>query len=92
MSLRMSMLSAAVAVAATVGLPLVSAAQDVCTSSAQQRTCSMQCCGRWSCAPSCQADCVRACIDVCRAPQKQASFQGQLNDMRRRCGYVGGAR
>lgn len=92
MALRRIVLSVAVAVAAMIGVPAASTAQDQCASSAQQRSCSMQCCGRTSCAPACQADCVRACIDVCRAPQKQASFQGQLNEMKQRCGYVGGAK
>ena len=92
MVLRAHLLSAVVAVAAAIALPAASVAQDQCASSAQQRTCSMQCCGRTSCAPACQADCVRACIDVCRAPQKQATYQGQLPEMKQRCGYIGGAK
>lgn len=90
MSLRLLLLSAAVAVSAAIALPAAGTAQDICASSAQQRKCSLQCCGRTSCAPSCQADCVRACIGVCRAPQAQADFDRQLSDMRQRCGYVGG--
>jgi hypothetical protein len=92
MVLRAHLLSAVVAVAAAIALPAAGVAQDQCASSAQQRTCSMQCCGRTSCAPACQADCVRACIDVCRAPQKQATYQGQLTEMKQRCGYIGGAK
>lgn len=90
MSLRMILLSAAVAVSAITGWPFAGIAQDRCSSSAQQRVCSQQCCGRTSCAPACQSDCVRACIDACRAPQAQPSFQAQLSDMRQRCGYAGG--
>ena len=92
MVLRIHILSVVVAVATAIALPAASVAQDQCASSAQQRTCSMQCCGRTSCAPACQADCVRACVDVCRAPQKQGAYQGQLADMKQRCGYVGGAK
>lgn len=92
MVLRAHILSVAVAIAAAIALPAASVAQDQCASSAQQRTCSMQCCGRTSCGPACQADCVRACVEVCRAPQKQTSFQGQLNEMKQRCGYVSGAK
>jgi hypothetical protein len=92
MVLHIHILSVVVAAAAAIVLPAASVAQDQCASSAQQRTCSMQCCGRTSCAPACQADCVRACVDVCRAPQKQGAYQGQLAEMKQRCGYVGGAK
>jgi len=92
MPFRLSLLFAAVTLAATMGLPLAGAGQENCTSSAHLRKCSLECCGRTSCAPSCQSDCVRACIDVCRRPQKQESYLGQLKTMQRRCGYVGGTK
>jgi hypothetical protein len=88
MSIRLRILSAAVAGAAAIALPAASRAQDVCSTSAQQRQCSLECCGRLDCTPSCQAFCVRACIDACRTPAKQSSYQGQLAEMKRRCGYV----
>ena len=88
MSRRLSLLAAAIASMAALALPLAGQAQDACSTSAQQRQCSIECCGRLDCTPSCQAICVRACIDACRTPSKQGAYRAQLDEMKGRCGYV----
>jgi hypothetical protein len=76
--------------ATTLGLPPAAQAQDGCSSPAKQRECSVQCCGRATCAPSCQGDCVRVCIDACRSPQFEPQYRRQLPDLQARCGFRSG--
>jgi len=90
MSRRLSLLAALVAGAVAIVLPRAGGAQDVCSTSAQQRQCSIECCGRTACAPSCQASCVRICIDACRVPAKRGAYGAQLGEMKLRCGYSSG--
>jgi hypothetical protein len=80
----------ALACAIPLALPLASHAQDGCASPTKQRECSIECCGRHACAPSCQGDCVRACIDACRSPQQQSHYRQQLPSLQARCGYRSG--
>lgn len=80
----------AMACAAGVALPPAGQAQDQCASPAKQRECSFECCGRATCAPSCQGDCVRLCIDGCRSPQVQSQYKQQLSILQARCGYRSG--
>ena len=80
----------AAAVVAMLALPSGAMAQDGCTSPAKNRECSLQCCGRTTCAPSCQGDCVRQCIDACRMPQLRSRFNSQLPNLQARCGYRSG--
>jgi hypothetical protein len=88
MSWRWVLLAAMCAGALAVALPRTGSAQDACASSAQQRQCSLECCGRLDCTPSCQAICVRACIDACRTPSKQSAYRAKLDEMKARCGYI----
>ena len=46
MSRRLSLLAAAAAAALAIALPQAGSAQDACSTSAQQRQCSIECCGR----------------------------------------------
>jgi hypothetical protein len=82
--------AAAAVVALAMILPSAAEAQDACSSPAKQRDCSVECCGRATCAPSCQGDCVRACVDACRTPQQRSVYQQQLQGLQQRCGYRGG--
>jgi hypothetical protein len=88
MSRRWVLLAACAIALVAVALPQSGSAQDPCASSAQQRQCSLECCGRLDCTPSCQAICVRACIDACRTPSKQSAYRAKLDEMKARCGYI----
>ena len=57
---------ALVAGAAMVAWASAGAAQEnVCAAADQRQACSFQCCGRRSCPPSCEVDCVKRCVDAC---------------------------
>jgi hypothetical protein len=88
MSTRWVLLAAVCAGALAFMAPQAARAQDACSTSAQQRQCSLECCGRLDCTPSCQAICVRACIEACRTPSKQSAYRAQLDEMKARCGYI----
>jgi hypothetical protein len=77
----------AAAGALLLALPLPGRAQDACSTPAKYRECSQDCCGRGTCSPACQGDCVRLCVEACRAPAAQSIYQQQLPQLRERCGY-----
>ena len=62
-------------------------AQDVCTAADRVQACSVQCCGRKSCTPACELDCVKVCVDSCGSTASRDAFVRDLNAMRIRCGY-----
>lgn len=63
------------------------AQSDQCASRETRIACSMQCCGRKSCPPACEIDCVKLCVDACANAGKKASFEAQKQTLQRRCGY-----
>ena len=62
------------------------AQENACTAKDTRQACSVQCCGRWSCPPSCEVDCVKACVDACSAPDRGASFGERKRSLQLRCG------
>jgi hypothetical protein len=83
------MLQIALMVGAAQLVPLSSSKAQVsaCTEPDKQRACSVLCCGRSPCAPSCQTDCVRPCVASCSTPQDQQAFSTQLSRLQARCGF-----
>jgi hypothetical protein len=88
MSIGSYMLRMAVVAAVAVGAAATVAAaqEDVCAAQDKRQACSMQCCGRRSCPPTCEVDCVKACVDACNSPAQQRSFGGQVRQLQLRCG------
>jgi hypothetical protein len=64
-----------------------SAQNAACSSPNRHAACSMQCCGRASCAPACEAECVKVCSDSCADPGRQSAFSAVLEGLRQRCGF-----
>lgn len=67
--------------------PAPQAQGDQCASREMRIACSMQCCGRKSCPPACEIDCVKLCVDACGNAGKKAGFEAQKQTLQRRCGY-----
>lgn len=85
-----SRLGLAALLAGALLMPLVPAPQaqgDQCAGRETRIACSTQCCGRKSCPPSCEIDCVKLCVDGCRDPAKKVTFEAQKSTLQRRCGY-----
>ena len=61
-------------------------AQDACAAPDKQQACSVQCCGRNSCPPACELDCVKSCVDGCGSEMKRGIFRRDLKTMQIRCG------
>jgi hypothetical protein len=62
-------------------------AQDACSTPATYKSCSQECCGRSTCSPACQGDCVKLCVEACRAPAARSIYQQRLPELRVACGY-----
>jgi len=75
------------AMAALVPLSPSRAQVSACAAPDPQKACSVLCCGRSPCAPSCQTDCVRPCVAACSTPQAQQAFSTQLPRLQARCGF-----
>jgi hypothetical protein len=88
-SIRRTLLQIALIAMAALLVPLSSSRAQVsaCTSPDTQKACSVLCCGRSPCAPSCQTDCVRPCVASCSTPQAQQTFSTQLSQLQARCGF-----
>ncbi len=87
----MSIHATVLAVATLIGASLlassaVQAQANPCDSQSQRITCSQQCCGGKTCAPACEADCVRACVAACKNPSAASSYNSQLSTYQKRCG------
>lgn len=67
--------------------PAPRAQSDQCASREMRVACSMQCCGRKSCPPACEIDCVKLCVDACGNASKKVTFEAQKQTLQRRCGY-----
>lgn len=59
---------------------------EVCSASDKRQACSFQCCGRRSCPPSCEVDCVKVCVDSCVSPDRFQSFLAGMRQLQIRCG------
>jgi hypothetical protein len=66
----------------------VGAAQEnVCAAADKRQACSFQCCGRRSCPPSCEVDCVKRCVDACEGPATRSMEYGaRKRELQQRCG------
>jgi len=62
------------------------AQENVCAAKDKRQACSVQCCGRWSCPPSCEVDCVKACVDACNVPDRAKAYALRKRDLQLRCG------
>jgi hypothetical protein len=89
LSIRRTLLPIALFAVAALLVPLSPGEAQVsaCASPDTQKACSVLCCGRSPCAPSCQTDCVRPCVASCSAPQAQQAFSTQLSRLQARCGF-----
>jgi hypothetical protein len=68
-------------------LPIPARAQDnPCTAQDPRQACSFQCCGRRSCPPTCEVDCVKACVDACSSPARLQAYTARKRDLQVRCG------
>lgn len=87
--IRRTLLQIAFIAVAVLFVPLSSSQAQVgaCTTPDPQKACSVLCCGRSPCAPSCQTDCVRPCVASCGTPQAQQAFSTQLSRLQARCGF-----
>jgi hypothetical protein len=59
---------------------------DACAAQDKRQACSMQCCGRRSCPPSCEIDCVKACVDACSSVERTRAHHARLRELQIRCG------
>ena len=80
---------------ATVGLALLigssgaMAQENACAASDPRQACSYQCCGRRSCPPSCEVDCVKLCVDACSSQTRSLAYDSRKRDLQLRCGNKG---
>jgi hypothetical protein len=79
-----------VLVAGTATVAWVSAGaaqqQNVCAAQDQRQACSFQCCGRRSCPPSCEVDCVKRCVDACGSATRSMEYGARKRELQLRCG------
>lgn len=59
---------------------------EICGAQNRRQACSYQCCGRRSCPPTCEVDCVKVCVDACAAPDRFQSFIAGIRQLQVRCG------
>jgi hypothetical protein len=65
------------------------AQENVCAAQDQRQACSFQCCGRRSCPPSCEVDCVKRCVDACNpnSPKTRSlEYGARKHELQLRCG------
>lgn len=88
MSISRTLLQLAV-IAAALLVPLSASQAQIsaCTAPDKQTACAVLCCGRSPCAPSCQTDCVRPCVESCGSAQAQQAFSTQVSRLQARCGF-----
>jgi hypothetical protein len=78
---------AIVAGAAVFGWASTGVAQDnACAAPDLRQACSFQCCGRRSCPPSCEVDCVKFCVDACNSPSRSLAYGARKRELQVRCG------
>ena len=77
-----------VPVAGTAMLAWASAAaaqENACAAQDRRQAC-FQCCGRRSCPPSCEVDCVKLCVDACSSQTRSLAYDNRKRDLQIRCG------
>jgi hypothetical protein len=78
---------AIVAGAAMLACSSASVAQEnACAAQDQRQACSFQCCGRRSCPPSCEVDCVKLCVDACSSQTRSLAYNSRKRELQLRCG------
>jgi len=82
--LRIALIVGAVALA--WASPVAAQEQNVCASQDRRQACSFQCCGRRSCPPSCEVDCVKRCVDACSSPTRSLEYGARKRELQLRCG------
>ena len=81
------LLIAPVVGAAMLAWASAAATQDnVCAAADQRQACSMQCCGRRACPPSCEVDCVKRCVDACSNATRSLEYGARKRELQLRCG------
>ena len=65
------------------------AQENVCAAEDLRQACSVQCCGRRSCPPSCEVDCVKLCVDACTSQTRSLTYNTRKRDLQLRCGNRG---
>ena len=65
------------------------AQENVCAAEDVRQACSQQCCGRRSCPPSCEVDCVKLCVDSCGSQTRSLTYNTRKRDLQLRCGNRG---
>jgi hypothetical protein len=79
--------SALLAGAIILGWASPGAAQEnACAAQDVRQACSFQCCGRRSCPPSCEVDCVKLCVDACSSQTRSMAYGARKRDLQLRCG------
>jgi hypothetical protein len=63
--------------------------ENACAASDPRQACSYQCCGRRSCPPSCEVDCVKVCVDACGSQTRSLAYDSRKRDLQLRCGNKG---
>lgn len=62
---------------------------NVCADPNVRQACSFQCCGRRSCPPSCEVDCVKLCVDGCSSQTRSMTYNARKRELQIRCGHRG---
>ena len=80
---------ATVLLALLVDATYAMAQENACAAHDPRQACSYQCCGRRSCPPSCEVDCVKLCVDACGSQTRSLAYDSRKRDLQLRCGNKG---
>jgi hypothetical protein len=80
------LLAPAVGTAMLAWASIAAAQENVCAAADQRQACSFQCCGRRSCPPSCEVDCVKLCVDACSSQTRSLTYDSRKRELQLRCG------
>jgi hypothetical protein len=80
---------ATLVLALLLGATCAMAQENACAASDPRQACSYQCCGRRSCPPSCEVDCVKVCVDACGSQTRSLAYDSRKRDLQLRCGNKG---
>ena len=83
---KLLLLAPAVGAAMLAWASAGAAQENVCAAQDQRQACSFQCCGRRSCPPSCEVDCVKLCVDACSSQTRSLAYSSRKRDLQLRCG------
>lgn len=91
MSARTAVMTILMSLVLALSLALPARAQqinpdEICLAQNKRESCSYQCCGRRSCPPTCEVDCVKVCVDSCASPERLQSFIAGIRQLQVRCG------